>query len=67
MTRLRFQDLLGEGSDQQVQLTQAQMVLLCLNGLFEKVENGLVRLSHQLHAMTSDPHDSAARDQLVKL
>ncbi|KAK4015632.1 hypothetical protein OUZ56_030607 [Daphnia magna] len=51
MTRLRFQDLLGEGIDGEVRLTQGQMLLLCLNGLFEKVESGLVKLANYLKTM----------------
>ena len=49
MTRLRFQDLLGEAVDeQQLRLSQGQMLLLCLNGLFDKVESGLVKLANHL-------------------
>lgn len=51
MTRLRFQDLLGEGIAGEVRLTQGQMLLLCLNGLFEKVETGLLKLEHHLKTM----------------
>ena len=53
MTRLRFQDLLGEGGciEEEVRLTQGQMLLLCLNGLFEKVENGLIKLANHLQNM----------------
>ena len=53
MTRLRFQDLLGEGGcvEEEVRLTQGQMLLLCLNGLFEKVENGLIKLASHLQNM----------------
>lgn len=51
MTRLRFQDLLGEGIEEEVRLTQGQMLLLCLNGLFEKVETGLVKLANHLKSM----------------
>lgn len=51
MTRLRFQDLLGEGIDGEIRLTQGQMLLLCLNGLFEKVESGLVKLANYLKTM----------------
>lgn len=54
MTRLRFQDLLGEGVDEEVRLTQGQMLLLCLNGLFEKVETGLVKLANHLKSMSTE-------------
>jgi hypothetical protein len=49
MTQLRFQDLLGGGgSVESVRLTRGKMLLLCLNGLFEKVENGLIKLANHL-------------------
>lgn len=53
MTRLRFQDLLGEGGcvEEEIRLTQGQMLLLCLNGLFEKVENGLIKFANHLQNM----------------
>ena len=51
VTRLRFQDLLGEGNDEEVQLTRGQMLLLCLNGLFEKIETNLVKLANHLRCV----------------
>lgn len=41
MTRLGFQDLLSEGENGS--LTQGQMLLLGLNGLFEKIESSLIK------------------------
>lgn len=48
ITLLRFQDLLGEGASDDVHLTQGQMLLLGLNGLFEKMETGLLSLANVL-------------------
>lgn len=48
ITLLRFQDLLGEGASDDVHLTQGQMLLLGLNGLFEKIETSLLGLANVL-------------------
>lgn len=47
ITRLGYQDLLGEGQDD-AELSQGQMLLLGLNGLFEKLESNLLRLVESL-------------------
>lgn len=48
ITRLRFQDLISDGANEDSHLTRGQMLLLGLNGLFEKIESNLIKLAHQL-------------------
>lgn len=66
MTRLRFQDLLGEAVDeQQLRLSQGQMLLLCLNGLFDKVESGLVKLANHLKNQPVPKHRPELLEQVA--
>ena len=54
ITLLRFQDLLGEGtSGDDLRLTQGQMLLLGLNGLFEKMETSLLNLKDLVQERSS--------------
>lgn len=68
ITRLRFQDLLGESGDENARLTQGQMLLLGLNGLFEKMESNLMKFADQLKNLTAlDVHLDFVEDIFKKM
>lgn len=69
-TRLRLQNLLSDSNTDNSRLTQGQMLLLGLNGLFEKIETSLIKLADQLRSSTSDftcEFVEKARKRMVKL
>lgn len=71
-TRLRFQDLISDGGiEEDAHLTRGQMLLLGLNGLFEKIESNLITLANQLkNPEIPDPSCEIienARKRMVKL
>lgn len=69
---MRFQDLLDDSADESnPRLTQGQMLILGLNGLFEKMEASLVKLAERIK---NAPVESTAstlfhniREKMVKI
>ena len=60
MTRLGYMDLLGEGLQNAEELSQGQMLLLGLNGLFDKAESNLLKLVGSLKDMPIPDNKLAA-------